>query len=59
MYKDFFILSPLLSHPLVSLVLFMVVFATVLFHALHRPAKHFESDARLPLGTDQENRREH
>jgi hypothetical protein len=59
MYRDFFIRSPLLSYPLVALVLFMAVFASVLFRVLRRPAKHFESDARLPLGNDQENPREH
>jgi len=59
MYKEFFTRSPLLSFPLFALVLFVAVFVSVLFRVLRRPAKHFESDARLPLGNDQEDRREH
>ncbi|MEI8255872.1 MAG: CcoQ/FixQ family Cbb3-type cytochrome c oxidase assembly chaperone [Deltaproteobacteria bacterium] len=51
--------SPLLSLPLLALVLFMVVFATIVIRTLRRPAEHFDAEARLPLGNDQENPREH
>ncbi len=59
MFREFFMRSPLLSLPLVALVLFMVVFAAILIRTLRRPPEHFDAEARLPLGNDQENPREH
>ncbi len=59
MYREFFMRSPLLSLPLVALVIFMGVFAAVLIRVFGRSAKQFDNDARMPLGNDQEDPREH
>lgn len=59
MYKDFFIRSPLLTLPIIALVLFLTVFVSVLVRVLRRPAQQFDSEARMPLGNDQEDSREH
>lgn len=59
MYREFFIRSPLLSLPLLALVLFVSVFVSVLIRVLRRPATQFDDAARLPLGNDQEDPREH
>ena len=49
MYREFFCRSPLLALPLVALVIFLVVFAGVVFSVLRRRSHHFDASARLPL----------
>jgi cbb3-type cytochrome oxidase subunit 3 len=44
--------SPLLALPLVALFLFLVVFVTVVAHALRRRRVEVEETARLPLEDD-------
>ncbi|MBX3232465.1 MAG: hypothetical protein KIT84_15940 [Labilithrix sp.] len=44
--------SPLLLLPLAAFVLFLVVFATVLFVTMTRKARSYDPVARLPLDDD-------
>jgi hypothetical protein len=50
--SDFFARSPVLLYPVVGLVLFMTVFATVSARALLRRREELDRLSRLPLDDD-------
>lgn len=54
MYKSFFEHSPLLALPLFALVLFIVVYATILARTLKKKPSEFDAAARLALSEDKE-----
>jgi hypothetical protein len=49
MYREFFAHHPLLALPVLSLVLFMVVFAVIVARTLRRRPAQFDALAALPL----------
>jgi hypothetical protein len=49
MKSDLLAKSPLLALPLLALVLFLVVFGTVLIMTMRRKASAYDRVARLPL----------
>jgi hypothetical protein len=52
MYAQFFHGSSLLHLPILALVVFLVVFGTILVRTLRRPASSFAREEALPLQDD-------
>ena len=55
MYREFFARSPLLGLPLLSLVIFITVFALLVVRAMRRRPASFEPLANLPLELERED----
>jgi len=56
MYREFFAQHPMLALPVMSLVLFVAVFAMIVVRTMrHRPAQ-FDALAALPLDTEEVTR---
>lgn len=55
MYRDFFIHSPVLVLPIISLLIFIVVFAGIVVRTISRRPSSFEGIASLPLDQGEES----
>ena len=49
MYREFFIHHPMLGLPILSLVLFIVVFAMIVVRTMRKRPSQFDALAALPL----------
>lgn len=54
MYREFFAHHPLLALPVLSLLLFVAVFAMIVARTLRRPPSQLTSLASLPFETSEE-----
>ncbi len=55
MYRDFFIHSPVLVLPIISLLIFIVVFAGIVVRTMGRRPSTFDGVASLPLDQGEES----
>jgi hypothetical protein len=58
MYREFYMHSPLLTLPIIALVIFLVVFGAIVVTTLRKRGGELEPLAQLPLNDDQEVRHE-
>jgi cbb3-type cytochrome oxidase subunit 3 len=49
MYREFFIQSPVLGLPILSLLIFITVFAGIVVRTMRRRGSQFDEAASLPL----------
>lgn len=49
MYRDFFVHSPVLALPVLSLMIFIIVFAGIVVRTMRRKPAHYEGAAALPF----------
>lgn len=54
MYRDFFVHSPVLVLPIISLLIFITVFAGIVVRTMRRRPSSFEGVAALPLDSGEE-----
>lgn len=54
MYREFFAHHPMLALPVLSLLLFVAVFAMIVLRTMRRQPSQFEALASLPLDTAEE-----
>lgn len=54
MYREFFTHHPMLALPVLSLVLFVAVFAMIVARTMRRQPSQFEALASLPLDAPEE-----
>lgn len=59
MYREFFTHSPVLALPVLSLVIFITVFAGIVTRTLRRRPSAFDGVAALPLEEGEEASRDH
>ncbi len=52
MYREFFANSPVLALPVLSLVIFITVFAGIVVRTMRRRPSEFDGVASLPLQTE-------
>lgn len=53
MYREFFAQHPMLALPVMSLVIFVAVFAMIVVRTMRRRPAQFDALAALPLDTEE------
>ena len=56
MYREFFAQHPMLALPVMSLVIFVAVFAMIVVRTMRRRPAQFDALAALPLDTEEVTR---